>query len=210
MLSVGLTGGIASGKSLASSLFAQLGAYVIDADTVAREVVKPGREGHRRVIESFGRDMLRQDATLDREKLGALVFGNTARRNLLNELLHPLIIGSIQEEIARRGAAFPYSIIIADMPLLIECGMQHEFDRVVLVFTDREMQKERLMRRSNLDETGAEQRLCSQMPIGEKKIFAHYVIENTGSIAELEDNVTRTYGFLKKDLDAKQAVRGKP
>lgn len=199
MLSVGLTGGIASGKSLAATFFAEHGAYLIDADVISRDIVMPGQEGHRKVVEEFGVAILAEDGAIDRKKLGDVVFADAAKRGMLNSILHPLIIGRIQKEIEQRAAVCPESITIVDVPLLIECGMYHDFDRIVVVVADRNIQKARLMERNCLKNGEAEDRLRAQMAIMEKTKYADYIIDNNGSREELERQVARTYALLVHD-----------
>ncbi|GAG25614.1 unnamed protein product, partial [marine sediment metagenome] len=178
MLSAGLTGGIASGKSLAAKLFQKLGAYLIDADAISLEVVKPGREGWERIVKNFGPDIVEKNGAIDRVKLGSIVFSDAEKRRTLNNLLHPLIIEKINKELKHVAVRNPFCIVVVEMPLLFECGLQKDFDKIVVVSADRGTQKKRLMERNGLKEKEAEERLNSQMDLNEKKKFADYIIEN--------------------------------
>jgi len=196
MLSVGLTGGIGSGKSLAARLFSQLGAHLIDADVIAREVVLPGQDGWERVVEHFGADILGQDGCIDRKRMGDIVFGDAQKRGQLNALLHPLITARLQSHQALIAAEYPEGIIIADVPLLIECGMTGDFDKIVLVYADRETRIKRLIRRNGLTEQEAEKRLRAQMDLQKKIKYADFVINNTGDREFLKKEVARVYMML--------------
>jgi dephospho-CoA kinase len=203
MLRVGLTGGIASGKSLAAEVFKELGARLIDADSIAREIVEPGREGWKKIVENFGRDVLEKNGIVDREKLGSIVFSDTTKRKLLNNLLHPLIIGKIKKALKEIEKQESVPMVIVDVPLLIECGLQKYFDKILVVYADRLTQKKRLMERSHLKEKEAEARIDSQMKLDEKRERADYIIENSGSRPELKKQVLRVYGLLGRDLEEK-------
>jgi dephospho-CoA kinase len=196
MLSVGLTGGIASGKSAAAGLLAQKGACLIDADRVARDIVRPGEEGFQPLVDVFGRGIVLPSGELDRVKLGAVVFADPAKRKLLDALLHPLIINRIFSRIGDFSEQGYAGIVIADIPLLFECGLQGRFDKTVLVYADPAVQQQRLMHRNSLSPESARQRLCSQMPIDDKRLLADYIIENTGSLDALEVQVAAVWSLL--------------
>ncbi len=204
MLSVGLTGGIASGKSLAALFFQRLGAYLIDADEISRKVVEPGEKGWSMVVDNFGPEITGNDGSIDRARLGNIIFSNARQRELLNSLLHPLIIeetGKKLQHIAKKDTS---SIVLIEMPLLIECNMQNDFDLIVLIYADRETQKKRLIERNGLKEKEAEARLNSQKNLEEKRKYASYIIDNNGSKKELEKQVKKVYGFLKQDQSEKE------
>lgn len=203
MLSAGLTGGIASGKSLAAKHFQKLGAYLIDADAISREVVEPGREGWERIVKNFGSDIVKENGTIDRAKLGSIVFSDAEKRGKLNNLLHPLIIGKINKQLKQIAVRKSFCIVVVEMPLLIECGLQKDFDKIVVVCTDRRIQKKRLMEKNGLKEKEAEERLDSQMDLNEKKKYADYIVENNRTKKELEKQVSKVYNFLKRDFAEK-------
>jgi len=201
-LLVGLTGGIATGKSTVSAMFAHLGAKIIDADLLAREVVMPGQPALARIAEEFGREVLQEDGQLDRKRLAAVVFAHPARRRRLEQITHPAIrvrqqrILSVYEEEAFEG------IVIWDAALLIEGGGHAQMDRVVVVTADAETELRRLMARDGLSEEEARQRIGSQMPLAEKAALADHVIDNSGGRADTERRVREVYRALLGDLRA--------
>ena len=184
MYKIGLTGGIASGKSTATQVLRAEGAAVVDADIVAREVVAPGTQGLRDIVRAFGAEMIRRDGTLDRERLAASVFGNEENRRKLNGILHGHIKARIEEE-ARAFEAEGHRIVVYDIPLLVEAGWYRETDEVWLLYVPAEIQKERLVKRDGFTEAEADARIASQMPVEEKKRYADVVIDNTGTEEEL-------------------------
>ncbi len=186
MIKVGLTGGIATGKSTVASIFRRMGVPVIDSDAIAREVVEPGTEGYKRVVEAFGPEILDGNGRVDRRRLGALVFSSPDRRRLLESILHPLITERIHGELERhrrRGA----DVVVVEVPLLFEKGLDRQMDFTVVVYAPEDVQLKRLMERDGLSEEEARARIRSQMPVDEKAKLADYVIENTGSLKELEE-----------------------
>jgi len=207
-LLVGLTGGIATGKSTVSAMFAHLGARVIDADVLAREVVFPGQPAYAQIVLEFGREVLQEDGHLDRKRLGAMVFRDPARRKRLEEITHPAIrkrqerILSVLEEEAFGG------IVIWDAALLIESGGQKGMDRVVVVVTDPATELARLIARDAIPEEEARHRIASQMPVTVKAKFADYVVDNSGTRAETEERVREVYGKLLEELAAFRSGRG--
>src|SRR4029453_2162884 len=179
MLKVGLTGSIGVGKSFVTSVFAELGCHVLDADQTAREVVLPNSAGLRAVAQAFGDEILTTDGGLDRKRLGALVFGNEQLRQRLNAILHPFIIAR-QDEILRGWEKDdPTGIGIVDAALMIESGGYKRFDKLIVVHCRPEVQLERLMLRSGLSRAEAEQRIASQMPQEEKQKYADYLIDTS-------------------------------
>ncbi|HEV8440558.1 MAG TPA: dephospho-CoA kinase [Methylomirabilota bacterium] len=201
-LLAGLTGGIATGKSTVSTMFAHLGGRIVDADLLAREVVAPGQRAHAEIVQEFGGEVLQTDGYLDRKRLGAIVFGDPQKRKRLEELTHPAIrarqqrILSVYEEEAFEG------VVIWDAALLIEGGGAATMDRVVVVIADPETELRRLVARDGLAEADARQRIASQMPLAEKVKLADYVIDNSGTRAETERRVREVYGALLADLKA--------
>jgi len=206
-LLVGLTGGIATGKSTVSAMFAHLDAKVVDADLLAREVVMPGQPAHAQIVKEFGPDVLQEDGALDRKRLGALVFADAQKRKRLEELTHPAIrvrqqrILSVYEEEAFEG------IVIWDAALLIESGGAKGMDRVVVVTADPAAELRRLVERDGFSEEEARGRMASQMPLAEKVKVADYVIDNSGSRAETERRVREVYRALLDELKATLAAR---
>jgi len=198
MITIGLTGGIASGKSLVAEIFRRLGAAVIDSDSIAREVVEPGATGWQSVVAKFGQDILSPDSTIDRAKLGRIIFSDRERRNTLNAILHPLIINTVRERVAALGRQYPEALVVTDIPLLIECGLQHEFDAVIVVWSPVELQRKRLMERDGLSAAEAQQRIDAQMALNEKQAHATYVIKNDGSEKQTEEQVKKIFLTIKQ------------
>jgi len=202
-LLVGLTGSIATGKSTVSRMFAHLGARVLDADLLAREVVMPGQPAYLKIVEEFGHQVVQEDGALDRKALGAIVFADPAKRKRLEEITHPAIglrqhrILSALEEEAFEG------IVIWDVALLFESGGVAKMDRVVVAYADPETELARLIARDGLPEADARARIASQMPIAEKAKLAHYVIDNSGDRAATEGQVRTVYGALLAELKAR-------
>lgn len=186
---IGLTGGIATGKSTVAKLLRDEGLPVIDADSLAREVVAPDSDGLKAVVSAFGRDILCPDGSLDREKLGRLIFSSTDLRLKLEGILHPLIQERKNVErlrMEREGAAMAFY----DVPLLFEKNLEKDFDKTVLVFAPAEVQRARLRERDGLSEQQIESRMNSQLSIDEKLKRADYVIFNQGSMSDLKANVS--------------------
>lgn len=181
---VGLTGAIASGKSLVSAEFKRLGAFIIDADLVARRIVEPGMDAYNEIVSGFGQGIVRTDGSLDRKALGRIVFSDKERLALLNRITHPRIIEDIEREIAGLRQGHPGAIIVVDAALIIELGLHRKMDRIVVVYSDEERCVERMMRRDGLSETEAQERLEAQMPLKEKLAYADYIIGNSGDMAE--------------------------
>jgi dephospho-CoA kinase len=206
-LLVGLTGGIATGKSAVSTMFAHLGAKVVDADLLAREVVMPGQAALAEIAREFGPEVLAADGSLDRKRVGAIVFGDSQKRKRLEEITHPAIrvrqqrILSVYEEEAFEG------IVIWDAALLIESSGAKGMDRVVVVITDPDTELSRLMARDGFSEEDARRRIASQMPLAEKVKVADYVIDNSGSRNETERLVREVYRALTRDLATALAAR---
>jgi dephospho-CoA kinase len=177
----GLTGGIASGKSTVSGMLRELGAHVLDADVIAREVVEPGTPGLAAVAERFP-GVIGPDGRLDRAKLGARIFADPAERAALNALLHPLIFQQFLHR-THHLAAQGVEHVIYDAPLLIENRLHEAMEGVLLVWVPRAVQKARLMARDGLDEAAAEVRLAAQLPLDDKRPYATWVVDNSGELA---------------------------
>ena len=196
MLRVGLTGSIAVGKSFVTSVFEELGAHVIDADQTAREVVMPGTPGLDAVTEAFGEEILNPDGTLNRKKLGAVVFGDEAKRQQLNFVLHPFIIARQDEILKEWEAVDPHGIGIVDAALMIESGGYRRFDKLIVVHCRPEVQLERLMLRDKLSRDEAQRRINSQMPQEEKQKFADYLIDTSDGFEPTREQTKRVFTDL--------------
>jgi dephospho-CoA kinase len=186
MLNVGLTGGIATGKSTVVRMLVKRGARVIDHDGLVHSLQEPGQPVWKRIVEAFGRDILDAAERIDRKKLGALVFDNEPRRKALEGIVHPAVLEEAQRQRDRIGKEDEQAIVLSDIPLLLEVGLQECFDLILLVYAPPEVQIRRVMKRNNLSREEALARLKSQMPIDEKPKFADLVIRNDGTMRELE------------------------
>jgi dephospho-CoA kinase len=179
MLRVGLTGSIGVGKSFVAGVLAELGCHVLDADRTAREVVEPGSPGLNAVAEAFGPEVIRSDGTLDRERLGALIFADEGKRNLLNSILHPYIMTRQDGFLRAWEADDPNGIGVIDAALMIESGGYKRFAKLIVVHCEPAKQLQRVMDRSNLSRAQAEQRIQAQMSQDEKKQYADYLIDTS-------------------------------
>jgi dephospho-CoA kinase len=193
MLNVGLTGGIASGKSTVSRMLAEKGAVLIDFDEIAHAVEEPEGPVWREIVHHFGREMLREDRTIDRRKLGETVFADREKRELLNRLVHPAIFEEWQRRLAEIRERRADAIVVSDIPLLIEAGMKGMVDLVLLVYITPEEQIRRVMARDGFSREEAERRLAAQMPIDEKLRWADIVIRNEGSPEETRRAVSEVW-----------------
>lgn len=177
---VGITGGPATGKSLVTAEFGRLGAVVVDADIIAREVLTPGRVEFEAMVTAFGRSILKSDGTLDRKALGKVVFSDYNRLAELTAITRPAIVKIIRESLAEFRKSGPAGVLALDAPLLFEAGLAEDVDKIIVVFTDEAAQVKRLMERDGLGRAGALSRIGSQMRLADKKKGAHYLIDNNG------------------------------
>ena len=185
---IGLTGGIASGKSTVAAILRRLGAQVIDADALAREIVQPRQPAWKEIVETFGEDVLQADDTLDRKKLRTRIFANPDARKQLEAITHPKIRQLAQQKIADCAAA-GVSLVVYEAPLFFETNIHSWLRPVILVACDTMTQRRRLQQRDNLAQSEIEEHLGAQMSLEEKRKLADYVIENNGSLADLEKKV---------------------
>jgi len=206
-LLVGLTGGIATGKSTVAEVFRRLGCVIIDADGLAREVVVPGAPAHDDIVAAFGGGILRPDGTLDRQKLGAIVFAVPDAKKRLEAITHPRIRERFAEALAELEARDFAGLVIFDAPVMIESGNSTAMDRLVVVVTDATTQAQRLTARDALGAAAAEQRMRSQMPVAEKAKLADYVIDNSGDRETTIAEARRVYAALQADLKARGRAR---
>jgi dephospho-CoA kinase len=200
-LIVGLTGGVATGKSLVAKEFKRLGAHVIDADEIAREITRPGTTAYKEIAEEFGNEAIKPDGTIDRKNLGRVVFSDPARLKRLNEITHPKIIQEIEERIEGFKKKHPREIIVVDAPLLIEVGLYRRMDRVVVVYADDERQIERIMKRDGMKKEEAMRLIGAQLPTKRKVEFADFVIDGNAAVKETQKEAEGVYERLKRDSD---------
>ncbi|MEU7565042.1 dephospho-CoA kinase [Streptomyces fradiae] len=193
MLTVGLTGGIGAGKSEVSRLLVSYGAVLVDADRIAREVVEPGTPGLAAVVEAFGPGVLTGEGSLDRPKLGAIVFGDAERLATLNGIVHPLV-GARSAEL--QAAAEPGAVVVHDVPLLTENGLAPLYDVVVVVDASEETRLDRLVRLRGMTESEARARMAAQATAEQRRAIADYVIDNDGPLEALERQVRAVWEEL--------------
>ncbi|WP_406475225.1 dephospho-CoA kinase [Streptomyces platensis] len=194
MVKVGLTGGIGAGKSEVSRLLASYGAVIVDADKIAREVVEPGTPGLAAVVEEFGADILAPDGTLDRPKLGGIVFSDPGRLKALNAIVHPLV-GSRSAEL--EASAGPDAVVVHDVPLLTENGLAPLYDLVVVVDAAPQTQLDRLVRLRGMAEDEAKSRMAAQATREQRLAVADLVIDNDGPLEALEPQVRAVWERLR-------------
>jgi len=191
---VGLTGGVASGKSTVSAILAELGAVVIDADLLAREVVAPGTEGLAEIVEAFGPEVLTDAGVLDRLAMGALVFGDPERRRVLESIIHPRVRARAAEI---EAAAPPDAVVVHDIPLLAETGQGGAFDAVLVVDVPVEIQLERMGSLRGMSREDAAARVAAQASRGDRLAVATYVLDNTGLPDDLRARAAEVYADLR-------------
>jgi dephospho-CoA kinase len=196
VLKVGLTGGIASGKSTVSEAFARLGAKVLDADKVAREVVLPGQPAWLKLQQAFGPEFFFPDGELNRSKLRRLVFADPEERSKLNAIVHPEVMKEINRIFEQLTTSAQDAVVVVDVPLLLEVGVAHRFDRVIVVYVTKSVQIKRLRQRDGLSLEGARRALSTQMVLDKKVEQADYVIDNSGTRAETQAQVENVWQSL--------------
>jgi dephospho-CoA kinase len=200
-LRIGLTGGIGSGKSLVARIFEDLGAAVVDADLIAREVLTPGSPAFDDVVRAFGPGVVRPDGTLDRKALGARVFGDAAARQRLNALTHPHIRRRMNDLAAQLAARPDVEVIVLDIPLLLETTDGRDLDGIVVVDADEDVRRRRLVARDGLSEEDARRRIASQMPLADKVARADWVIDNNGPPDATREQVRAVWETLRRRVE---------
>ena len=206
MLKVGLTGGIAAGKSVVGEMFAAQGAHVIQADQISHQLMQPGQAVYQEVVHHFGAEILDPDGTVNRARLGELAFGGPHRPSRvqeLNQIVHPAVIRRQEEWMSEVGRRDPHAIALVEAALILEAGMAGRFDRLVVVTCRPEQRIERWAQRLKVDQETARRevarRMAAQLPDGEKIKAADYVIDNSGSLDETGRQVRKIYAELKKE-----------
>ena len=198
MIIAGLTGGIATGKSTVSAILKECGAIIIDADLIAHAVVKKGLEAHKRIAAHFGKQILLPDGELDRPQLGNIIFNHPAQKEMLNQIVHPFVFEEMERQIREFERKNPASVVISDIPLLIESGMHKRFSEIILVYIPEYLQMHRLMTRDKLSEKQAAARIRAQMPIEKKKRFATMIIDNSDSLENTRNQAVAVYQRLRR------------
>jgi dephospho-CoA kinase len=206
MIKVGLTGGIASGKSTVSKIFARFGAKVLDADEVARELLLPGQPAWKRLRQTFGEEFFHPDGTVKRKQLRKLVFANPERRSQLNAIVHPEVMKEINRKSESLSSLLEPMVLVVDVPLLLEVGVADRFDKIVVVDARESVQINRLMQRDGISEEEAKQALKVQMPLSEKVEQADYVIDNNSTLTDTEIQVRMIWQELLELARAKRST----
>lgn len=196
MIVAGLTGGIATGKSTVAAIFEEAGARLVDADRIAREVVRKGSPAHREIVAHFGTGVLLGDGELDRKRLAAIVFNNPDEQRAIECIVHPQVKQEIDRRVDLIRRQAPEALVILDIPLLFESGMQEGLDAVIVVYAPERLQLERLMARDGLSEPEALARIRAQMPIDSKRALAARVIDNSGSREQTRAQALEIYRQL--------------
>ena len=210
MLNIGLTGGIGSGKSTVDRFFREKGAYIIDFDALAHFVEEPKRTAWTKIVSTFGSHILNEDNTINREKLGEIVFRDKEKLKMLNSIVHPAIAIEWKNRIASIRQENEHAIVISDIPLLLEVGMQSQFDVIILVYISPEEQINRVMKRNNFSRAQAQERLKAQMPIDDKIALADFVIHNEGSFDETRKIVEDIWEqLLEREKETRRQGTGK-
>jgi dephospho-CoA kinase len=203
MLFVGLTGGIASGKSVVARVFRDRGAHIIDADKIVHTLLAKGQETTREIAAFFGKDILLPDGSVDRRKLGEIVFRDTEKRSWLNACIHPRVFEAYTTQVMHLRERDPGAIIVLDAALLIETGYQKQMDRLVVVYAEEEQQVQRLMARDLFSREQALSRIRSQMPLTEKRNYADYLIDNSGTREQTERQAHEVFEKLAREANAR-------
>jgi dephospho-CoA kinase len=198
MLVAGLTGSIATGKSTVSGILKELGAFIVDADRAAREVVLPGTKAWSEIVRIFGKKILQKSGEIDREHLGRIIFNDSVMRSILEEVVHPEVMHSMDEQISSIKSGFPDAVVILDVPLLIETGMHKWVSEVIVVYCPEDMQITRLMIRDNISREEALIKVRTQISIEEKRRYASLLIDNSASRDNTRKQVKNTYNRIKE------------
>ena len=197
MILVGLTGGVATGKSTVAKMFKQYGAVVIDADELAHDAVKPDKPAWRQIVKAFGKAVLNPDQTLNRRELGALVFGNRTKLRQLERIIHPHVAREQARLTKQAAKEDPHAVVIYDVPLLFEAGIDKRVDRTIVVTADRDTQIARLKKRNGFSRAEAIRRIRSQMPLAKKIQRANHVLNGTFPRPSLRKQVGQLFKNLR-------------
>ena len=200
MLKVGLTGSIAVGKSFVLSVLRELGCATFDADKIAHSTMEPGRPAYQDIVREFGGEVVGEDGSIDRARLGAIVFADEARRKRLNQIVHPRVIEEQDRLLREVEASTPDGIAVIDAALIIESGGYKRFDKLIVAFCDLETQIDRLMRRNGISREDAERRIAAQMSSDEKRGYADYEIDTSGTLDQTRLRVTEVFNQLVQSM----------
>ena len=206
MLIVALTGGIATGKSIVASTLQSLGCYVHHADQIAHQLMEPERLAWKKIVSRFGQEVLNPDKTINRKKLGVLVFADERKRNFINQLIHPLVLEEKKKIIDTLEKEGQHEIFVSEAALTIESGFAEFFDKIIVVFCKEEIQIKRLMERDNINREEALKKIASQMPTEEKLKSADYTIDSSGAVQSTAEQTEKVFLSLRSDYKRKQEI----
>jgi dephospho-CoA kinase len=209
MLLVALTGGIATGKSVVAQILEQLGCYVHESDTLAHELQAPEMPTWKSLVAHFGDKILNPDQTINRHALGAIVFADKKERDILNNLIHPLVMEKKRDLVRKLEAEGQHKIFVSVAALTIEAGFGDFFDKIIVVHCDKKIQLKRLMERDSIDHKEAFDKITSQMPTEEKLKFADYTIDTSGSLRQTLEKAEQVYRNLVLDFELRSSELGK-
>lgn len=204
MLLVALTGGITTGKSVVADIFEELGCYVHRADKIAHHLMEPEKPAWKKIVAHFGEKILNEDKTINRKKLGTIVFSDKKERMFLNKLLHPFVIEKKKEKVDRLQTEGRYKIFVSEAALTLEAGFASFFDKIVVVYCQKEIQIKRLMERDQISREEAMKKIEAQMPPQEKLKLADYVIDSSGSLQKTVEQTERVFRSLMIDYELKR------
>ena len=211
MIIAGLTGGIASGKSTVARILGEAGAHIIDADQIARDVVERGNPAYDDIVARFGRRILRPDGTIDRQRLGDIIFNDPAQKAHLNAIVHPRVYQRIHRQLNTIAAATPDAVVVLDIPLLLETGIDLDLDELIVVYVPESVQLQRLIQRDGLDAHAAMTRIRAQLSIETKRRQASIVIDNSGSTDDCRRQTLAVYHRLTaRERVATGSPKGSP
>jgi len=204
LLLVALTGGIATGKSVVADILEELGCYVHRADKIAHQLMEPERPAWKKIVAHFGEEIMNEDRTINRKKLGNIVYADEEERRFLNKILHPLVLEEKKEEIKRLQKKGRYKIFISEAALTLETGFASFFDKLIVVNCQKEVQIKRIMERDQIGREEALKKIKAQMPSEEKLKYADYIIDTSGSLEKTVEQTERVFRSLMLDFELKR------
>lgn len=207
MLLVALTGGIAVGKSIAADVFESLGCYVDHADRTARRLMQPGKDAWKKIVAHFGRAVLNPDGSINRERLAGIIFSNPREREIIDNIVHPLVHEEKKRTISKLRQDGAAAIYISESALIIESGTADFYDKIVVVVCPEKIQTARLMERDHISRKTALMRIKSQLRLKEKRKYADYLIDSSGSFRETVEQTEKVYRYLLRDRELKDGIR---
>jgi len=206
MLIVALTGGIASGKSVVAEVLEELGCYIHHADKIAHDLTEPEKPAWKKIVAHFGKKILEEDKTINRSRLGKIIFSDERERRFLNELIHPLVLKKKKEVINRLEKKGHYNIFVSEAALTIEAGFADFFDKIIMTYCKKEVQIKRLMERDGISRKQTIKLIKSQMQPQEKLKYADYIIDSSGSFQSTVEQTERVYRNLMMDNEMKDTI----